>query len=329
MKTLVNLHQKLTPRLAERLHSCLNSARAPAPRVWPVAVIERIERLLRLETKAYRRGWISAAAVVRSQLQSALTDLQERLAQLRSQVDLQPPSTSSLRDLIADINALQCEFEQVEVNLSTSTLAVTTSPVVHEDVFLGPFRIALSFAAGQSSTSYTVTALEPHPAASDDAITHPHIQDGHLCEGEGRLPLRRALEDGRVFDVFQIIQQILTTYNSGSAYVSLDDWHGVPCVTCGMSTSDDERTSCQLTGEPLCWECAVSCSDCERTLAPDRTECCSECDDQFCSACLDQGICHACQDEIETEAEPVSSDRADAPVHTLCLEQTALSAGPG
>lgn len=34
--------------------------RVSSARVWPIAVIEYIERLLRLETKAYNRGWFAA-----------------------------------------------------------------------------------------------------------------------------------------------------------------------------------------------------------------------------------------------------------------------------
>ena len=37
----------------------------------------------------------------------------------------------------------------------------------------------------ETSVEYRVIALDPHPATKSESITHPHVQDERLCEGEG------------------------------------------------------------------------------------------------------------------------------------------------
>ena len=100
---------------------------------------------------------------------------------------------------------------------------------------------------------------------------------------------------------FQIVDQILHTYNGGSAYVALDEWQGISCTACGEYVNDDERTSCSRTCDPLCYECAVTCPDCDQDFAPDLVERCEKCEESFCDRCLDEGMCHACQKETSEE----------------------------
>ena len=144
-------------------------------------------------------------------------------------------------------------------------------------------------------------ALEPNPSANNEEVTHPHVQNQELCEGEGILPIRHALQHGRLGDFFQIVSQILHTYNPGSAYVSLGDWDGVSCAACGYTVAEDERTSCWATSDIVCYECAVTCPDCDHDFAPDSVTPCTECEEKHCHECLDEGRCHACCEKIEDE----------------------------
>ena len=64
-------------------------------------------------------------------------------------------------------------------------------------------------------------AEDPHPAHSDDSVTHPHVQSEGVCEGDAKLPIRNALSQLRLLDFFQIVGSLLRTYNSGSPYVAL------------------------------------------------------------------------------------------------------------
>ena len=54
-----------------------------------------------------------------------------------------------------------------------------------------------------------------------------------LCEGEGRLPVLRALEQGRLLDFFLLVRNVLSTYNPDGAHLPLSRWRGAPCTDCG------------------------------------------------------------------------------------------------
>ncbi len=177
-------------------------------------------------------------------------------------------SRLSTAELVAELNSLETEFPGVEFDLHNHTISVTTDTIDLEDVYLGPFRIELSLNPNIDGLGYAVTAIDPQPSTHDEEVTHPHVREGGLCEGEGTVPIRKALADGRIGDFFQIVQQILLTYNAGSAFVPLSDWHGIACTACGASTADDERTRCHSTSEPICLDCAVTCADCGTTLPP-------------------------------------------------------------
>ena len=103
-----------------------------------------------------------------------------------------------------------------------------------------------------------------------------------LCEGDGTLPIKRALEEGRLGDFFQIVSRILETYNPGSAYVDLESWDGTSCVACGYSMSRDEGTRCSISGDDVCDECSVFCPDCENDFSPDYTDRCNRCGEDYC-----------------------------------------------
>ena len=125
--------------------------------------------------------------------------------------DLKRPAT--LGDLVADLLALEREFGNRQIDLRCSVLSVETEPIVLEGMDLGRFRIALDWSRWEDDQPYDIIALEPNPAAGNSAVTHPHIEQDGLCTGEGRLPIRQALAEGRLFDLFLLIRQILSTYN--------------------------------------------------------------------------------------------------------------------
>jgi hypothetical protein len=205
-------------------------------------------------------------------------------------------------DVYAELAGLFEEFDGVECDLRQRTVSVVTGPVTLEGVYLGPFRIELDLEYGDHGLpDYSVTATDPNPAACDDEVTHPHVRDGGLCAGEGTVPIRRALEGGRLCDFFQVVSQVLHTYNAGSAYVELDEWEGISCVACGTSVSDDERTRCWASADPVCYECAVTCAACDHDFAPDQTETCGGCEEPFCTHCLDEGLCHDCKQKAREQ----------------------------
>src|SRR6185369_16757988 len=171
-----------------------------------------------------------------------------------------------------DLVALRQEFEELDYDRRGRRLSVVTEPIVLAGVYLGPFEIRLQWAPVTRSDvpAYRVVAKDPHPAESRDNVTHPHVMDEVLCEGDGRHAVRQALSQGRLLDFFTLIAGILRTYNSESPFVELPLWHGSTCSDCGARVDEDDCYSCQKCHDNICSECETVCGDCEES-------CCSTC----------------------------------------------------
>ncbi len=295
--------------MAVRLRERLLATRTHEVPLFPESSWRMYQRLARLSEKATERGWLAAAERIRPKQEKALGDFQEALTRMQAEQNRHGPAACpSLRELHAEVLGLCEEFADVECDLRARTISVITEAIVLEEVPLGPFRIELDLGAAGERLSYSVIATDPQPAANDENVTHPHVRDDCLCEGEGTLPIRRALEEGRLVDFFQLVSQILQTYNSGSPYIPLEDWQGISCVSCGDFLNEDERTNCSRTSDPLCCQCAVTCPDCENDFAPDLLERCETCDENYCDNCLEKGMCHDCR-EKNREAEEAQAER--------------------
>jgi hypothetical protein len=157
---------------------------------------------------------------------------------------------------------------------------------------------------------------------------HPHVQGNQLCEGDGRAPIRQALAEGRLFDFFLLVRQVLQTYNAGSAYVCLTEWHGIECRDCGRLMTEDERDHCTECGAEVCYDCSILCRDCDRSFCSDcaprcpgceETFCascrsrCAGCGDLFCEECLTDDRCSSCRKTHEEETENADGQTPEAP----------------
>ena len=139
-------------------------------------------------------------------------------------------------------------------------LVARTGPITLEDVSLGPFAIELHLdrLAGRrtpDAACFDCVALESKPAATDDAVTHPHVKGKTLCAGDATVPLTAALRAGRLADAFLLIRGVLQTYNPASAYVSLRDWGGSSCGECGRSVGPDDTFYCEQCHRDVCDDC--------------------------------------------------------------------------
>jgi hypothetical protein len=243
---------------------------------------------------------------------------------LKQQTDRRP--IARLSDIVADLVALKAEFGSLEIDLKAGTFTVTTEPIRLEGIDLGPFRIRVSLDWMGEPSPYEVLALEPNPAADSSLVVHPHVQGETLCEGDGKAAIRRASEQGRIFDLCVIVRQILQTYHSGSADVPLSRWQGHECHDCARRAPDDESTTCARCEEDLCHDCAESCSVCrENVCSQCRGPCgccqsdfcehclstCSDCGESFCSACVDAGRCDACHNALENPDEETTENPAE------------------
>ena len=317
LRAAVLIHEQLAGLQGQNVPICLPTY------YWASA--EKLQRGIDL---ALQRGWHQAAKRLtedlagtlegcRRELESALRAIQSHSVERRG---------CSASDIYRDILALENEFDEVDIELAEHKLSVTTDRIVLEDLNFGAFEIRLDWRRLGSSPAYRVVALDPHRAAKSDNVTHPHVQDQQLCEGEGRAAVRAALAESRLYDFFLLISQLLHTYGRGSAYVELDNWDGVPCDDCGESVDEDERHYCQRCESTLCGSCSVSCrgcgesycSNCLSKCAACGCEHCSSClttcrvcRKQFCEDCCEAGLCQRCHDkQLNEEHEHDPSENA-------------------
>ena len=247
-----------TNKPAIRAATCIHAQLTENPRhdrriCLPEYSWNNIQQLRRQIDLARGRGWHRAAARLTEELAYPLDNCRRELDNACRLLQSNPTErrVSSVSDIYRDIAALDDEFEDVEINLAENTLSVTTDDIVLGDMRFGRFVIRLEWQRLGETQPYRVVALDPNPSAKRDDVTHPHVQDEQLCEGEGRAAVQAALAEGRFHDFFLLVSQTLQTYARGSAFVELDDWNGIPCDQCGSLVDDDSRYSCDRCGDTL------------------------------------------------------------------------------
>ena len=273
----------------------------------PTYTLTNIHKLQRQIDTARRRGWHGAAKRLRQDLAFSVSDCRRQLDDMHRRLEdanRTPCQNVSAGDVYRDLAALKNEFTDVDIDMAEKELSVTTDSITLDEVFLGPFQIRLQWRRiGQASQPYRVVALDPHPAVRNEEITHPHVQDERLCEGDGRAAIAAALAEGRLFDFFLLVSQLLHNYGRGSAYVELDHWDGEPCADCGSYVDQDDRYFCHHCDNVLCDGCSQSCQGCDESFCSGCLSTCSICGYEFCSACLEscrdcrKRVCDNCQEE--------------------------------
>lgn len=259
----------------------------------------------RLE-KAVARGWMGAASRVARDLGDLLTSVPYGLQGIQRFLGDGLAPVPSMKDLVDDLVQVAREFGGVGYDASSGILAVQTDPIVLDGVHLGPFEIRLALerlSAPVLDRALAVKALEPHPAQANDAVTHPHVSDEHLCAGDGAASLEMALEEGRLCDGLLLVRSVLSNYNGDSPYVSLEDWDARTCRECGRAYADDDGSWCAGCDEEYCLECTTYCRRCNETLCLGCIGTCPVCEERVCGGCLttcpDCGrrLCGTCLEE--------------------------------
>ncbi len=325
----MNKNQRTLLRAAILIHEHLASRCRSVPALhvsecsW--ATIERFRQGIAL---ASRRGWHDAARRLGEQMADAMHRLQLALEVARQTIESHTGSRKipSPSEIYRDLSALEEEFDVVEIDLSAHEIVVTTACIVLDDIDLGAFSIRLDWRRLDNSSPYRVVARDPNPASRNEGVTHPHVQDETLCEGDGRAAIQAALAQGRLYDFFLLVSQVLHTYARGAAYVELDLWNGISCTDCGTTMDPDDSYSCQRCGSELCEDCRQICAGCEEahcagclSLCPgcDMDFCrgcldvCDGCHKRFCNNCLEDGLCPNCQAEQSEEEEENKDDEHD------------------
>ena len=225
----------------------------------PTISLHNLDRLTRQQRHAAGKGWLAAQAKLESRMLNVLAAIRVQTEDAISALQpARPASRATVQEITDDLAALEADFAGVKLHPRSHTLSVTTEPIELSGVYLGPFEIQLDLRRLDQSCAYHVIAKDPHPAATSESSTHPHVCDDRLCEGEGYAAIRRALADGRLFDFFVIVRQVLNTYNPDSAYISLADWDGIECQDCGDTVEFSDSDCCSRCDGRMCRD-AVAC----------------------------------------------------------------------
>jgi len=170
--------------------------------------MHRILNDSRLFERAVHRRWLLAADKIQHRLRRNLSDLYYDIQGLKTKLDQKIPTTPLLSELIAELMQLEDEFGQIQIDPKEKSISIVTDPVALEEVSLGSFEIKLfleRISRMHKEIPYRVIATDPNPAGSDSGVTHPHVSGEYLCEGDGHLPIRKALEQGRLCDFYNLV----------------------------------------------------------------------------------------------------------------------------
>jgi len=298
------------------------------------------------------RRWFNAANQCHSRIDRLLSDVSYSVSRVKQLVDRPNKSMPKASVIIGELHQLQQEFSEVEFNRNDKNVSVTIEPVTLDSVYLGPFKIQLDLsklAELYKESPYFVIALDPHPAATSDDVTHPHVSNARLCEGDGYTAIRAALEQGRLTDFFTMVKGILNTYNPDSPYVSLDDWDGIACYECGYVMDRENCYYCSFCERDFCEECSSYCRSCDETLCSgcdcrcqicDEPVCkscirsCSDCGVSCCESCLDDNLCPDCKaledqdNEKENQSEITGGNENNAEKQAEPADETNPAVQP-
>lgn len=270
--------------------------------------------------RAIGRNWPAASDRMEGKIARALSDLGYQREHVCNALQEIQPVIPSIRQIVEALQQIEDDFGLPHIDLANERIAVVTEPIILEGVSLGPFRVLVSIRdlrTERPDLAVRAEALEPNPAAANDSYTHPHVCDERICLGDAILPLRNALADGRLADVFCIVRSVLTTYNPDSPYVSLEDWDGTACCDCGFVVHSDDHATCTSCEDSFCWDCIGVCTACDDSTCLRCLDACGVCDDQFCNSCLMS--CPVCGASVCTDCLTICQD-CEQPICESCLD---------
>lgn len=314
-------YNKNALKIAQLIRELLAAQADQLPAIClPESYWASLQHLVRKVERAHHRGWYATRRMLTENVRREINAIGERLQDIsyRLRDRLEQPVVPTESFIFREILAVVEEFRTVDCDLDTREIRVRTEPIVLNEIDLGPFEIRLELDRLGEHSPYRVVALEPRPAESNTSVTHPHVQDEVLCEGEGRAAIRAALQGGRISDFFTIVHRILSTYAQGDAHVELADWSGIPCTDCGALAHEDDRYACEQCENTLCSDCTALCYGCNDVCCSSCLRACASCQESFCDACLTRcrkcgaslcsncmsdGLCDTCLENEELEHE--------------------------
>ena len=148
-----------------------------------VSNITNLVRTSRKLGKANSCNYINAGKRLCGSISKQLKDINYSIQNASHGFEKDIPEVPSVKTLYEELKNLWNEFVSVEINLEKYVIAVETDPIVLEELYLGTFRIELNVRKLQDlhrDSPYYCIAQEPNPAATNNAVTHPHVSDEKL-----------------------------------------------------------------------------------------------------------------------------------------------------
>jgi len=287
-----------------------------------ISDLEDLSRVKRNLELCMNRGWWAAATSVADQAARLTRNVPFSCQQMERIVNARVPFIPTIREVLAELQEAEEEFDELRYYPENNCLAVVTEAVELQDVYLGEFEIRLHIDAigkPHDRSAYRVVALDAHPAARNDQVTHPHVNEERLCAGDAGAALDTALAEGRICDFFILVRSVLTNYNRDSAYVTLEDWDGSPCHDCGSVMGEDNTYYCTSCDNDFCGECSSCCDHCDDSTCLGCLETCPVCDDRVCNGCMTtcpecgKRLCRRCHKEARCpclEEEPENEEES-------------------
>lgn len=297
-----------------------------------IDIAERLRRADHLLAFSLDRGWPAAAGHMLERIAQELREVPFHGNDALRAIESAKPKLPSVQDILADLRQAEEEFGNFRHEQEGDLLVVTTEAIELQGHYLGEFDIQLRLGSihelRNHRSTYRVIALDPHPSGRNDSVTHPHVSDECLCEGDAGAAIAAALSSGRICDFFQLVNSVLTTYNPHSPYVSLEDWDGEPCHDCGTVIDADNTFWCHSCEEDFCESCASYCRNCEETTCASCLQTCAACNESICPSCMTtcddcgRSICRSCRtdnqcpcvQEKENEDESTEKPAEGSPV---------------
>ncbi len=248
---------------------------------------DQIRSMRRLIDKAEDFGWLLAASRLGRCVPGVQRALESALKEWKDRSQSDPASLPPLRELLAELRQLDDEFGGISIDWKRQYLAVKSDSIILDGMNLGAFALRLHWprlAHRSEADCFEIVAEdESRASAANPNVPHPHVRDGQLCAGDAAMPLRRALAEGRLFDAFAVIRSVLENYNPQSAHVTLADWLGISCDSCGCRLRPDDCCVCSRCGRDVCYECTSSCECCGTSECDTCQVHCGVCEAHWCA----------------------------------------------
>lgn len=279
---------KMRWRAANELHDGIvaNVAKtcsygAPAPR--------RYDELALFGKWLYRRKFDHQAhSYVRAQFARYL-DLINRFA------DTLVISVPGVIDIYNDLETVAKEFP--ESCWRDGAIHVRSKHLSDDGVEFGRFDLMLYITA--SGCSFLAEPEEPNFAVCNTSeVSHPHVKDSLICMGDALCTAKTAALDGRIADVFRLINSGLENINYSGAYCQPSAWGGdndlTQCDSCGYEVDLDSVRYCESCCHNVCNDCYRSCDSCGDAACNNCVTYCS-CDREcYCGSCQESERCNDC-----------------------------------